>query len=148
MITIRLLITRQCDYAIRIVRALANNEKLTVVEICDKENIPQPFAYKILKKLENGLIVRGYRGVNGGYQLIVSLDTVTIYDIYTLIEGEMYINECTQGEYSCPNNIDGKECEIHKQLRSVQEQLIQIMKGKILGEIIGVSESKDEKVLI
>jgi len=148
MIIIKLLITRQCDYAIRIVRALANKEKLTVVEICNKENIPQPFAYKILKKLENGLIVRGYRGVNGGYQIAASLDTVTIYDIYTIIEGEMYINECMRGEYNCPNRIDGKECEIHKQLRSVQEQFIQIMKCKSLKKIIGEFDSKNEKVLI
>ena len=42
-------ITRECDYAVRVLRALAGETRLSVNEICDREAITAPFAYKILK---------------------------------------------------------------------------------------------------
>ena len=43
--------------------------RLSVSDICEKEAITAPFAYKILKKLQKAEIVKGYRGVHGGYSL-------------------------------------------------------------------------------
>ena len=48
-----MLITRECDYGVRIVRALAKGEKMCVNQICEKEDLTPAFVYKILKKLEN-----------------------------------------------------------------------------------------------
>ena len=62
-------ITRECDYAVRVVRALWGESRLSVSDICEKEAITAPFAYKILKKLQKAEIVKGYRGVHGGYSL-------------------------------------------------------------------------------
>ena len=45
-------ITRECDYAVRVVRALWGESRLSVSDICEKEAITAPFAYKILKKLQ------------------------------------------------------------------------------------------------
>lgn len=45
-----MLITRECDYAVRVIRALSGAERLSVGEICEREEITAPFAYKILKK--------------------------------------------------------------------------------------------------
>ena len=57
-----MLITRECDYAVRVIRALSGAERLSVGEICEREEITAPFAYKILKKLQKAKLVRGYRG--------------------------------------------------------------------------------------
>ena len=48
-----MLITRECDYAVRVLRAMAEEKRVSVNEICEKELITAPFAYKILKKLQN-----------------------------------------------------------------------------------------------
>ena len=47
-----MLITRECDYAVRVLRAMAEEKRVSVNEICEKELITAPFAYKILKKLQ------------------------------------------------------------------------------------------------
>ena len=47
-----MVITRETDYALRILRALLDGELHTVGEIAQAELLPQAFAYKILKKLE------------------------------------------------------------------------------------------------
>ena len=62
-------ITRESDYAVRVIRALAGERRLSVNEICEKEELTAPFAYKILKKLQKAKIVKGFRGVHGGYTL-------------------------------------------------------------------------------
>ena len=38
-----MLITRECDYAVRVVRALAAGGRMSVGDICDKEFITAPF---------------------------------------------------------------------------------------------------------
>ena len=79
-------ITRECDYAARVLRALSAETRLSVNEICEKESITAPFAYKILKKLQKAEIVKGFRGVHGGYSLNRRAEDLTLYDIYTAID--------------------------------------------------------------
>ena len=79
-------ITRESDYAMRVVRALMGETRLSVSDICEREAITAPFAYKILKKLQNAGIVQGYRGVHGGYALKKDPAELTLYDIYSAIE--------------------------------------------------------------
>ena len=45
-----MMITRESDYAIRIIRALKDGELLPLEQICQRELVPKQFAYKILKK--------------------------------------------------------------------------------------------------
>ena len=45
------LITRETDYALRVLRALSEGEQLTAGDISEQQMVPKPFAYKIIKKL-------------------------------------------------------------------------------------------------
>ena len=58
-----LLITRETDYALRILRALSQGVCLTVGEIAEKESLPHKFTYKIMKKLEKAGIIRIIREI-------------------------------------------------------------------------------------
>ena len=61
-----MLITRETDYALRILQSLLNGEKKSVGEISEQELIPQQFAYKIIKKLSQAGFVQILRGADGG----------------------------------------------------------------------------------
>ncbi len=61
-----MLITRETDYALRILRALSGGEQMTVAAIAQDQQVPQQFAYKILKKLSKGGLVSIARGAEGG----------------------------------------------------------------------------------
>ena len=84
-------ITRECDYAARVLRALSAETRLSLNEICEKESITAPFAYKILKKLQKAGIVKGYRGVHGGYAMNKSLGELTLFDVYKAIDPDLFI---------------------------------------------------------
>ena len=122
-------ITRESDYAVRVIRALWGENRLSVSDICEKESVTAPFAYKILKKLQKAKIVRGYRGVHGGYALNKGLDELTLYDIYAAIDPDP--------EYSCVRDgQDGMPCLVHKELASVQRELESLLKRKTLQQIM------------
>lgn len=127
-------ISREYDYAIRVMRALAGRSRLTVGQICEAEQIPQPYAYKILKKLERAGLLAGYRGTLGGYELAAELGAVNLYNIYTAVEGELCLNECMQAGYACPRN-QGPGCGMHRTLVDLQKQFVELLKQRNLGAI-------------
>lgn len=132
-----MLITRECDYAVRVLRAMVGAERVSVGEICEKELITAPFAYKILKKLQKSGFVRGYRGVHGGYSLDCDLEKITLYDVYTAIDPGMFIIDCLDPDYSCARNGKGEAaCTVHCELCEIQNELIRLLKRKTLKELM------------
>ena len=129
-------LTKECDYAIRVVRGLANFEVQPVQEICEREYVPRPFAYKILKKLERAGIVRAHRGAAGGYQLAKNLDDVVLFEIVNAIDENLFINECLKNDHICPNNINGKHCGIHDEITRIQHILIDALSENKVSMIV------------
>ena len=129
-------ITRESDYAMRVVRALMGETRLSVSDICEREAITAPFAYKILKKLQNAGIVQGYRGVHGGYALKKDPAELTLYDIYSAIDSDMSIIECLNGRCECDRNgQNGVPCYAHDELKDIQDELWTMLRRKSIKEL-------------
>lgn len=122
-----MLITKETDYALRILRALAeaDGERLTAAELAAKEQIPQQFAYKILKKLQKGGIVRILRGAGGGCVLAAGLEQVTLYRLMQTMEEDSSVSSCTKPGYQCQwRKAHGDAvCHAHTHLTSIQQDL-------------------------
>lgn len=97
-----MLITRECDYAVRALMALSTAPRLSINEICEKEAISPAFTYKIIKKLQKANMVKVFRGVQGGFSLNIPLSELTLYDVYTVINPELFIVECVDPNFECP----------------------------------------------
>ena len=129
-------ITRESDYAMRVVRALMGETRLSVSDICEREAITAPFAYKILKKLQNAGIVQGYRGVHGGYALKKDPAELTLYDIYSAIDSDMSIIECLNGRCECARHgQNGVPCYAHDELKDIQDELWTMLRRKSIKEL-------------
>ncbi len=139
-------ITRECDYAVRVIRALAGEERLSVSEICEREAITAPFAYKILKKLQKARIVKGYRGVHGGYSMNRDLNRLTLFDVYHAIDPDMFIIECLNPRYQCVRNDErrGMPCQIHWELENIQEELWNMLKRNSLQYLLCQEEEAEK----
>lgn len=138
-----MLITRECDYAVRVVRALAGEKRLSASDICEREEITAPFAYKILKKLQKAKIISGFRGVHGGYRLEKSIDELTLLEIYQAIDPDIYIIECLDPKKPCMHSchLDGG-CSVHRELSRIQTELCRLLSEKSLAEIMAEPEEK------
>ena len=131
-----MILTKECDYALRIIRQLSDYKIQTVTRICENESIPKKFAYKILKRLENVSILKSYRGQSGGYKLVAELENVTLYDIIQSVNNDIYLNRCVGENFDCPNNTSEKVCMVHTEFCRIQELLEQTLKEKSIKEIL------------
>ena len=131
-----MLLTKECDYGIRVIRALADGEKRMVQDICKAENIPGQYAYKILKKLENTGFLESTRGRKGGYRLIKPLNTFNLYDIIMAMDENMFINACLRKDRPCVRNTSDEPCAVHNEFERVQKILIEELKLKTITEIV------------
>jgi len=134
-------LTKECDYGLRIIRALSSGERATAEEICAAETVPLQFAYKILRKLERAGWLMSSRGKDGGYWLVKSLDTMSIYDVVSAIDEKLFINECLRGDRPCVRNVANRPCVMHKELERVQETLIKELKRNKLSKILVIDEN-------
>ncbi|MBQ9852783.1 MAG: Rrf2 family transcriptional regulator [Ruminiclostridium sp.] len=130
-----MLITRETDYALRILQNLLDGERRSVGEISQKEFIPQQFAYKITKKLAKGGLLAITRGVDGGCRLNRDLETVSLYDLLSIIEGGYEVNACMDPDFTCPRRERGG-CSVHPQLLAIQKTLTDQLRSHSLQNIL------------
>ena len=131
-----MIITRGCDYGIRIIRALGGGEKKTAEEICAAEHIPSQFAYKILRKLERAGFLKSSRGRDGGYLLIRSLDTFSVFDVVSAVDDNLHINACLKHDAVCSRNKESAPCAVHRELNRIQNAFIEELKSKSILDIV------------
>jgi Rrf2 family protein len=130
-------ITRECDYAVRVIRALKGGKKLSVNEICEKEAVTAPFAYKILKKLQRAGIVKGFRGARGGYALKKPLKELTLLEIYQAIDPKLFLIECLDDCATCERCGEGKEaCAVYWEMMDIQKEVWVLLSRKTMAELL------------
>ncbi len=81
------------EYACRVLAHLAgrygSQELLHIEHLAEKEEVPSNYLVQILSELRNGGLIISRRGKQGGYALARSPDTITLYDIVIVIEGDL-----------------------------------------------------------
>lgn len=114
-------ITREADYALRIVVMLASEgRQLDAKFISEGNGVPYRFTLKILRKIVQADLVKSFRGVNGGYVLNRKPESITLKDIIETIDGRIAINKCLEEPGSCTNN---GACKVQKKLYGVQKTI-------------------------
>lgn len=96
-------LTRQGDYAVRAVYALAaaGGRALTRKEIARLQGIPEPFLAKIVQLLSHHGLVTNTRGVGGGITLARPAAHITLRDVVEAAQGPTALNLCLQGPGAC-----------------------------------------------
>ncbi len=136
------IITRETDYALRILRALSRGTQLTAGEIAEQELVPKQFAYKIMKKLSRADLVAITRGVDGGCRLKADLDQVTLYDLMAAMEESRSLSACMEPGYRCPWREAHGGCTIHCRLSQVQNALNYELRAHTLRSLLSGEEEQ------
>lgn len=86
-------ISAKVDYACRVLAELARlhgSAELAQIEHLSRvEHVPPNFLAQILSELRNGGLITSRRGISGGYALARPPDQISLFDIITVIEGEV-----------------------------------------------------------
>lgn len=96
-------VTRRCDYACRILRAIYQNgnEQISVADIAEAEDVPYAFARSIQHDLTKGGLVKAIRGAHGGLVLACDPNEVTLYDLIELMQGPVSVSICANDPEYC-----------------------------------------------
>ena len=128
------LITREMDYALRILRALEQEEQLSAAAIAQRENMPKAVTLKVLKQLRAAGLVSSRRGSSGGYVLQRPCEGSYLYDIFSAFGEPIFINRCQQPGYRCENRPEG-DCRLCRELTRIQKVLEKELRKTPLSEI-------------
>ena len=81
-----MLMTREMDYALRILRALYQEGQLSAAAIAQREHMPKAITLKVLKQLHAAGLVCSRRGSNGGYALLSPCEGLYLGDVFFALE--------------------------------------------------------------
>lgn len=101
-------INRQTDYAIRIILCLSKakaGSRLSSKDIQQNMLIPKTLNPRIVAELARAGFIYTYPGRDGGVELSIPSEEITLWDIVDLFEGPLHISECL---------LHGQECSFEE----------------------------------
>lgn len=141
-----MIITRETDYAVRILRSLINLRLKNIREISDEQLIPRQFAYKISKKMERAGYIEIIRGAQGGCRLVKNLHDITLMDLIQVMDRENMLSNCLDEGFVCPyRERNGGDCGLHTSFGQLQEQLTAYFSGVNLHDLVS-GNCKNQKL--
>jgi Rrf2 family protein len=125
------MITREADYAIRLVLCLARHgadaAPVPASGIAAEMEIPYRFVRKIAGRLVRAGLVRSVRGKAGGLRLARRPSALSVLDVLTVIDpSAVTLNVCLLDPRAC-RRVD--HCEVHDPLAKVQSQIERALAG-------------------
>lgn len=90
---------------------------------------------KVMRQLKNANILESARGPQGGYRISRSPKEITLYDVVRVMEGDIFINKCTQNPDFCSRNATGY-CEVHQLMHRLQDIIAKTLKQYNISEFL------------
>ena len=129
------LITKQIDYAIRILGSMAREKDImhTTTSLAEKLKISRPFVRGILQKLNKENIVVSSKGKSGGFKFEADPHKISIISIIEIFDGPVKLDNCLIGNKVCP---DTKTCLLKKKLKEMSNYINSEFKSLTLAELL------------
>lgn len=96
-------ISKLTDYATALMTqlAIAPDRRVSAQQLATESRLPLPTVASLLKRLGRAGLVRGSRGVAGGYCLARPPAEISVAEVIAVIEGPVALTECAQGDGNC-----------------------------------------------
>lgn len=132
------MITREADYALRIVLSLTSipkGQSLSTTALSEQMYIPYRFLRRIVRRLSASGIVGSVRGKDGGIYLLKSPAKISVHDILAIFDSRsLTLNRCYEENNGCPRK---KKCVVHRTLAPVQKLLNDRLRSISFEELAG-----------
>src|SRR5690606_26515856 len=129
-------LTRQTNYAIRILMYCAANEgRLSrIPEIASAYSLSELFLFKILQPLVEAGLVETVRGRNGGVRLGKPADKISLFDVVRVTEDNFAMAECFEDDATdCPL-VDS--CALNEALRKALGAFFEVLAGYSIDDLV------------
>jgi Rrf2 family protein len=137
-----MLITRRTDYAIRIMRTIAENESgrpISVREIAERDAIPYQFARRIAYDLAGAGLVKVTRGARGGASLAYPAEQMSMLEIIIVGQGKPICSRCSMEDGWCENE---DSCSVKTALEDLDVIVNDYLNKLTLDQVIRAEEDR------
>lgn len=131
-----MIFSKATEYAIRALAYMARQpaEKLCALQdIAHHEGIPPDFLRKVLNELRRRRLLCSVKGIHGGYRLARSPKTVSLWEVFQLLEPHSPLDACVLGVGECGQG--GSCCPLHYDWLKIRSELIHMLKSKTIHQI-------------
>ncbi len=135
-----LALTRKADYALVALSELARHAPGTLCarKLSEVTSIPLPVLSGVLNQLVHHELVMSVRGVQGGYRLARSANSISLVDVIEAIDGSPRLTQCCSSssfhEHKAPCTLEAK-CRITGPMQRVHRGLLEFMSKIVLTQI-------------
>jgi Rrf2 family transcriptional regulator, iron-sulfur cluster assembly transcription factor len=122
-------ISRQTDYAVRVVLHLACQKEgatVSIAEISQSRGLPIPFVRRLIRPLVARGILASSRGTSGGLRMGRQPEDLSLLDVVEAIEGGIALNHCVDDRKGCPLS---EECPVHSVWEGATQALARHLAG-------------------
>ena len=127
-------LSKTTEYAVRALIYLQLHPGIQKLEeIATEMDIPMGYLVKVLHLLKRNKIVDTFQGVNGGYQLGMDAEILSLYQILQVTEKTIKINSCLE-DGKCA--LSGKQSRCRTGAYRIYCELQEILEAKMKGVIL------------
>ncbi|NLI97010.1 MAG: Rrf2 family transcriptional regulator [Synergistaceae bacterium] len=105
--------------------------RVSIREMAGIMGVSEAHLAKVFQRLSKGGLVRSLRGPGGGFVLAKDPTEISLYEVYTLIEGEPDVNICLLDCGKCPF----QKCLFEGLLVRMKQEFIEFLKKKRLSQL-------------
>lgn len=141
-------LTRQTNYAVRILMYCASNEgRLSrIPDIAAAYTVSELFLFKILQPLVEAKLVETVRGRNGGVRLGRPADQINLFDVVRVTEENFSMAECFDSETAdCPL-IDS--CNLNAALREALGAFFDVLSKHTIADLTADKSGMRARLMI
>ncbi len=125
------------EYALRAMSwlALSPDALVPTAELAAKTKVPPHYLAKVLQQLATADLVKGRRGVRGGYRLTRPAGQITLLDVVRSVSEIKRITACPLGL----ENHSGSLCPLHSRMDAAAKTIIDLYGSVSLADLVGES---------
>jgi Rrf2 family protein len=72
------------------------------------------------------------KGIHGGYELARPPETITLWEVFRVLEPDPYLDSCILGHGLC--NQEGS-CALHEDWQRIRKDLVRLLQDKTIAEV-------------
>lgn len=135
------MLSQTAEYALRAVAALAPNAGTLVptTDLAKQADVPPPYLAKVLQQLAAAKIIRGRRGVGGGYTLNRPADEINLLEVVTAV-GPLRETKSSADIMAMGDGLH----DLHELIDGAADQLRRRLEGTSVADVARVGTEADQ----
>lgn len=129
-----MIFSKATGYGIRALAYMASQPEhglFGLQEIAQHEDIPPAYLRKVLGELRRHRFLRSVKGIHGGYELGRAPEAITLWEVFSLLEADPYMDMCILGNKFCSPE---SSCAFHDDWQRVRKELVALLQNRTIAE--------------